>query len=163
MKDSDLVIIQYTSDLRGGSGQLSVLYNDRGQGPEGGQLLGFQITLIFLFPFLDTTGVFEISPQTVDILPLKTASFTLTFKPVSSNSKQLGQRPNCLQLPFTCCVRTNDFIKRPFKDKENQFYGCELECFVSYKVQFPFITYQLNCAFVNRSLLTTQRQAQTIK
>ncbi|CAB4001244.1 Hypothetical predicted protein, partial [Paramuricea clavata] len=47
----------------------------------------------------DMTGVFEISPESVDILPLKTASFILTFKP----------------------------------DRENQFYGCEIECFVSYK------------------------------
>lgn len=32
---------------------------------------------------LDNTGVFQISPENVDILPLKTTSFTVTFKPVS--------------------------------------------------------------------------------
>ncbi|XP_028409059.1 cilia- and flagella-associated protein 65-like [Dendronephthya gigantea] len=47
----------------------------------------------------DTAGIFEISPESVDILPLKTASFIVTFKP----------------------------------DQANQFYGCEIECFISYK------------------------------
>ena len=33
----------------------------------------------------DTKGIFSVSPEECDILPLKTASFRVTFRPVSVN------------------------------------------------------------------------------
>ena len=40
---------------------------------------------LFLFSYItDTKGIFSVSPEECDILPLKTASFRLTFRPVSN-------------------------------------------------------------------------------
>lgn len=46
------------------------------------QVISASLNLHFL---TDTKGIFSVSPEQCDVLPLKTASFRVTFRPVSTN------------------------------------------------------------------------------
>ena len=62
---------------------------------------------LFLF-VADTKGIFSVSPEECDILPLKTASFRLTFRPVSIEYN-LASSSSLYKIP---CANNGEFMSR---------------------------------------------------